>query len=267
MDLYRIILVDDEEEVRKSIIRKIDWQSVGFTVVGDAENGEDALEKIENLEPDVVLTDIRMPYMDGLTLAEKIRQKYPSMKIVIFSGYDDFEYAKRAIKLNVTEYILKPVNVEELTAILKKIQASLDEEIEQKRDVSLLRENYKRSLPILREQFLKDLVSRQMDEMTVAERLEQYDIPLAGAKKWISIAVKAELSAVSGEVILPLHEERDLIPISVMQILEENLKNYCRFSLFSFSGAADAEIAGIVAVDETNSQTGLIDIQIGRAHV
>ena len=260
MDLYRIILVDDEEEVRKSIIRKIDWQSVGFTVVGDAENGEDALEKIENLEPDVVLTDIRMPYMDGLTLAEKIRQKYPSMKIVIFSGYDDFEYAKRAIKLNVTEYILKPVNVEELTAILKKIQASLDEEIEQKRDVSLLRENYKRSLPILREQFLKDLVSRQMDEMTVAERLEQYDIPLAGAKKWFSIAVKAELSAVSGEVILPLHEERDLIPISVMQILEENLKNYCRFSLFSFSGAADAEIAGIVAVDETNSQTGLIDI-------
>ena len=61
MDLYRIILVDDEEEVRKSIIRKIDWQSVGFTVVGDAENGEDALVKIENLEPDVVLTDIRMP--------------------------------------------------------------------------------------------------------------------------------------------------------------------------------------------------------------
>ena len=106
--------------------------------------------------------------MDGLTLAEKIRQKYPSMKIVIFSGYDDFEYAKRAIKLNVTEYILKPVNVEELTAILKKIQASLDEEIEQKRDVSLLRK-IKRSLPILREQFLKDLVSRQMDEMTVAD--------------------------------------------------------------------------------------------------
>ena len=75
------------------------------------------MEKIENLEPDVVLTDIRMPYMDGLTLAERIRQKYPSMKIVIFSGYDDFEYAKQAIKLNVTEYILKPVNVEELTAI------------------------------------------------------------------------------------------------------------------------------------------------------
>ena len=156
MDLYRIILVDDEEEVRKSIIKKIDWNAAGFQVVGDAENGEEALERIEALEPDVVLTDIRMPYMDGLTLAEKVRQRFPSTKIVIFSGYDDFEYAKQAIKLNVTEYILKPVNVEELTAILKRIKANLDEEIEQKRNVSLLRENYRKSLPILREhKFIK----------------------------------------------------------------------------------------------------------------
>ena len=147
MDLYRIILVDDEEEVRKSIIKKIDWNSAGFCVVGDAENGEDALEKIEALEPDVILTDIRMPYMDGLTLAERVRQKAPSAKIVIFSGYDDFEYAKQAIKLNVTEYILKPVNVEELTAILRRIKANLDQEIEQKRDVSLCVRTIKRTCP------------------------------------------------------------------------------------------------------------------------
>ncbi len=76
---------------------------------GAAENGKDALEKIEQNEPDVVLTDIKMPYMDGLTMAETIRQLYPSVKIVIFSGFDEFEYAKKAIKLNVIEYILKPV--------------------------------------------------------------------------------------------------------------------------------------------------------------
>ena len=121
MNLYKIMLVDDEEEVRKSIINKIDWADAGFEVIGDAENGKDALEKIEQNEPDVVLTDIKMPYMDGLTMAETIRQLYPSVKIVIFSGFDEFEYAKKAIKLNVIEYILKPVNVEELTAILNSL--------------------------------------------------------------------------------------------------------------------------------------------------
>ena len=185
MELYRIILVDDEEEVRKSIVRKIGWEEAGFQVAGDAENGEDALEKIEALEPDVVLTDIRMPYMDGLTLAERIRQKYPSMKIVIFSGYDDFEYAKQAIKLNVTEYILKPVNVEELTAILKRIKVNLDQEIEQKRNVSLLRENYIRSLPILRENFLNELISRHMEPETVEGRMREYDLDLLGTGKRI----------------------------------------------------------------------------------
>lgn len=139
MSLYRIMLVDDEEEVRKAIIRNMDWEKLGFTVVGDAENGEDALEKLEQWEPDVVITDIRMPYMDGLTLTARIREKYPSMKILIFSGYDDFEYAKQAIKLNVTEYILKPVNSEELSVILKRIRVSLDEEIEQRRNIDSLR--------------------------------------------------------------------------------------------------------------------------------
>ncbi|MFQ8841428.1 MAG: response regulator [Clostridium fessum] len=100
-----------------------------------------------------MLTDIRMPYMDGLEMAENIRQRYPSIKIVIFSGFDEFEYAKKAIKLNVIEYILKPVNVEELTAILKKIKKNLDEEIEQKRNVTLLRESYIKSLPAIREHF------------------------------------------------------------------------------------------------------------------
>ena len=260
MDLYRIILVDDEEEVRQSIIRKINWTEAGFQVVGDAENGEDAMEKVEALEPDLILTDIRMPYMDGLTLAEKVRQKYPSIKIVIFSGYDDFEYAKQAIKLNVTEYILKPVNVEELTAILKRIKSNLDEEIEQKRNVSLLRENYIKSLPILREQFINELISYPVPEETVADRLQEYDIPLAGAKKWVAAAIDIEPEEIRGSAMLPLHKEKDPIPISVMQIVEEKLKNYCRCALATSARTAAAEIAVIAAIDGENSQTGLIDV-------
>ena len=139
MSLYRIMLVDDEEEVRKAMIRQMDWERLGFTVVGDAENGQEALEKLEQLEPEVIMTDIRMPYMDGLTLTARIREKYPSIKILIFSGYDDFEYAQQAIKLNVAEYILKPVNGEELAEILNRIKISLDQEIEQRRNFDSLR--------------------------------------------------------------------------------------------------------------------------------
>ena len=135
---YKILLVDDEAEVRTSIIRKIDWSAVDFQVVGDAENGVDALEKIEQLEPDVVLTDIRMPYMDGLEMAERLREIHPSIKVVLFSGFDDFEYAQKAIKLNIIEYILKPVNAEEMMEILLRIKGTLDEEIQRLRDLTNL---------------------------------------------------------------------------------------------------------------------------------
>ena len=193
MSLYRIMLVDDEEEVRKAMIRKMDWESLGFTVVGDAENGQDALEKIEQLEPDVVMTDIRMPYMDGLTLTARIREKYPSIKILIFSGYDDFEYAKQAIKLKVTEYILKPVNGEELASILNRIRISLDEEIEQRRNLSALQESYQGSLPILRELFLNDLVRQPADADSVAAKLAEYGINILDARKWLAAVIHVEM--------------------------------------------------------------------------
>lgn len=256
MNLYRIILVDDEEEVRKGIIRKIDWETLGFQVVGDAENGEEALEMIEQLEPDLVMTDIRMPYMDGLTLSARIRQKYPSIKILIFSGYDDFEYAQQAIKLNVTEYILKPVNVEELTEILIRVYENLEEEIEQRRDVTQLRERYRRSLPIIRELFLNDLVKGNADASFVKDRLREYQVDILGARKWIAVVVDVEAEEGTENSSASLHRERELIPISVRQLVEDHLKSYYRFAVFS----STAGLVLIVAVDADNTQTGLINI-------
>ena len=234
MDLYRIILVDDEEEVRKSIIRKIDWQAVGFTVVGDAENGEDALEKIEALEPDVVLTDIRMPYMDGLTLAEKIRQRYPSMKIVIFSGYDDFDYAKRdqaecdGVYFKARECGGADGDPEEDPGEPRRGDRAKARCEPSAGKLQTQPADPARAVP-------KGSCEPPDGRKTVNDRLEQYDIPLAERKVDLHCGESGNFRSVR-ELILPLHEERELIPISVMQILEENLKPYCRFSLFSFSG-------------------------------
>ena len=251
MNPYKIMLVDDEEEVRTSIIRKIDWQDAGFEVIGDAENGKEALEKIEQNEPDVVLTDIRMPYMDGLEMAENIRQRYPSIKIVIFSGFDEFEYAKKAIKLNVIEYILKPVNVEELTAILKKIKKNLDEEIEQKRNVTLLRESYIKSLPAIREHFLNDLIHGGMEEAQIEEKLNEYAIDVAGAVKWVIAAIHLEPDEKVDKAV-SLHQQRELI--SVRNLIEEKLEGQYRFIVFHSS----FETILLVAIDKDNTQTGLI---------
>ena len=255
MNLYKIMLVDDEEEVRKNIIRKINWEDAGFEVIGDAENGKDALEKIEQNEPDVVLTDIRMPYMDGLSMAEVIRQTYPSIKIVIFSGFDEFEYAKKAIKLNVIEYILKPVNVEELTAILKKIKKNLDEEIEQKRNVTLLRESYIKNLPTIREHFLNDLIHGGMDQETISEKLKEYDIDIDHAEKWVTAVIHLEPEGKVDKAV-SLHQERELIPISVQKLIEEKLEGQYRFTMFHSA----FETVLIAAVDRQNTKTGLVAI-------
>lgn len=167
MSYYKILLADDEEEIREGIVQKIDWENLGYTVVGSAENGLEALEKAEHLRPDVVITDIRMPFMDGLELGEKLRVFLPSAKLIFFSGYDDFEYAQKAIQLNAAEYILKPVNAAELTETLKKLKSRMDLEFAEKRDVETLRRNYTESLPVLREQFLVGL----MEGREPAERL------------------------------------------------------------------------------------------------
>ena len=123
MEKYKVLLVDDEAEVIEVIEQRIQWDDLGFTVVGNATNGVKALELVEKLQPDVVITDIKMPYMDGLTLCKKLKELYQKVKVIIFSGFDEFEYAKEAIKIEAEEYILKPIEREKITEILKKLNA------------------------------------------------------------------------------------------------------------------------------------------------
>ena len=118
MERYKVILVDDEAEVIDMIEKKIHWNDLGFEVAGSATNGVKALELVEKLQPDVVLTDIKMPYMDGLELSRRLNQEYPNIYIMLCTGFDEFEYAKEAVHLEIKEYMLKPVNATELSESL-----------------------------------------------------------------------------------------------------------------------------------------------------
>ena len=124
--MYTVLLVDDEEDVIQVIMRKISWEELGFSVIGFASNGVKALELVEEFQPDVLVTDIKMPYMDGMELSNRVKAEFPATKILLFTGFDEFEYAKEAIHLEVEEYILKPVNSMELTEVFAQLKRKLD---------------------------------------------------------------------------------------------------------------------------------------------
>ncbi|WP_248931008.1 response regulator [Paenibacillus hamazuiensis] len=197
--MYKLILAEDEEDVREGIIREIDWAGCGFEVVDRAENGQEALEMIERHAPDVVVTDIQMPFMDGLRLSEWIREKYPTTKIIILTGFDEFEYAQKAVKLHIDEYVLKPFSSEELKDVLVKIKRRIDEETAQKENIQSLQEHYRKSLPVLRETFLGSLISRKLPEADIREKAQSYGVNLDGRGFAVSVISIDSPAAPGGE--------------------------------------------------------------------
>ncbi|OKP84525.1 response regulator [Paenibacillus sp. P32E] len=226
--MYKLILAEDEEDVREGIIAQIDWEHYGFEVVDQAENGREAADSIDRLLPDVVVTDIQMPFMNGLQLAEWIRSRHPNTKIIILTGYDEFEYAQKAIKLQIDEYILKPFSAQELIDVLLKVRVTIEAEIAEKENVFVLSEHYRKSLPVLREQFLSSLVSRRLPAAEIAEKSAEYGIELSGARFQASV-IRVDYIREGGEetvatkrpVSLRDTGERNLQLFAVLNIAEE----------------------------------------------
>lgn len=174
---YTILLVDDESEVRKRIVSKIPDDGV-FSVVGEASNGFDALELIDKLKPNVVITDIRMPYIDGIELSKIIRKNYPKTKIAFISGYDEFSYAKEAIDLDVISYLSKPVGDEEVVSFLDKLKERLDEEHQQVFNQDRIDQMYKDSLPALIENQFNSLLQLSTIHIYDLKRFNIFGIDL-----------------------------------------------------------------------------------------
>lgn len=124
--LYTVIVADDEDELREAVCTMIPWEDFGFCLVGNASNGLDALQLVEKHEPDLLLTDIRMPFISGIELARQVREVRPATNIAFLSGYDDFEYAKQAIQYNIISYMLKPLTMEGLANELRNIRQKID---------------------------------------------------------------------------------------------------------------------------------------------
>lgn len=234
MGLYKIMVVDDEEEIRKGIIKKIDWEAYGFEVVGEGENGQEALEKAEKLHPDIVMTDIKIPYMDGLQLGERLIHLIPTIKLIIFSGSDDFEYAQRAIKLNAVEYVLKPINSIELSDILKKLKNQLDSEYDERRNYEKLYKHYLESIPILREQFLVGAIEGRISSQQWEKEGKRLELNLFNFDLAVAVIHIDGTSQKTGRESVSFGDEKVLLSLSVKKLIEDNLDNYCAFTSFSY---------------------------------
>ena len=187
--MYKLFLVEDEELIRTRIRENFNWEDHGFQFAGEAPDGEIALPLIEEIKPDVVVTDIKMPFMDGLQLTGLLKKQMPWLKIVIISGFDDFQYAKEAIRLGVTEYILKPVKPSELADTLDKVRSLLDDEHKRIAELEKYEQTVKDSLSVLKERFLLETVMYGKTPAEIIEKAYSFEMDLR-AKYYAVVVIR-----------------------------------------------------------------------------
>lgn len=159
--MIKVFLVDDEVVIREGIRTSFPWDSTEYTLVGEAPDGEIALPMIRDTNPDIVITDIRMPFMDGIELCRVIRARMPWIGVIILSGYDEFEYARQGIQLGVKEYLLKPISAEELRQVLDRVSESLKREKQDRERNERTRRRLESGDQFLRDKLLAALFSEE----------------------------------------------------------------------------------------------------------
>ncbi len=186
--MYSVFLVDDEVVVREGIRNTIPWEETGYTLVGEAPDGEMALAILKDLKPDILITDIRMPFLDGLALSRIVKKTQPWIKIIILSGHDEFSYAQEAISIGVEEYLLKPVSSANMLECLHKVALRLEEEKKQRNDTERLKRRVVSSNDLLKEKWLCDLVSGAVSPESVFEQAREFTIDIVSQVYAIAIA-------------------------------------------------------------------------------
>ena len=244
---YSVLLVDDEEDIIRIIMKKLDWESMGLTVIGHAANGVEALEMAEEMSPDIVMTDIKMPYMDGLTLCRKLKELSRTIRVIIFSGFDEFEYAKEAIKMEAEEYLLKPVNAVELKEVFERVKNDLDRELDEKRNTDKLRAYYMESLPVLQESFYMALLEGRIVPEQINRYMENYQVYLNGPYYVVTVLHISQQA---------LEEETQMDPflqaVSVRKFAEEQAEERWRSRFVIYLG-------DIIVISQVNSRDKILE--------
>lgn len=176
--MLRVFLAEDETIIRETLRDTVPWARCGYTFVGEAGDGEMALPLIQQTRPDVLITDIRMPFMDGLALSKLVLQEFPQMKVIILSGYDDFEYAQTAIGLGVERYLLKPITKSTLMKVLEEVREKIQGERAQQNYLAQFQQEAQDYEQYARRRFLERVVAGQLSVQEIYEQAEKLDLDL-----------------------------------------------------------------------------------------
>lgn len=228
--LYRSMLVDDEPEIREGMKEIVDWEACGFRLVAEADNGLDALQLAEQTRPDLVITDVRMHFMDGLEMVERMRAFLPMAQFVVVSGYDEFEYTRKSIQIKIADYVLKPISAAEFARVLERAKRALDEEHAKRNSVQVMNRIFSDSLPILRQQLLNSLLSGGMDELSVRAAAARYNLDLEADRYAVAFL---RISSCSDNA---LAGDEELVRLAVDRIVREVLGERVACHVFSHNG-------------------------------
>ena len=256
--MLKIMIVDDELYFREALKVSIPWTELGFIVCAEAKNGKDALEKAIELNPDIMIVDINMPIMDGLELVRNVKKKGIDCKIIILTGHSEFNYAKQAVQLGVHNYILKPVDDEELIKSLIESKKTIEKEASIKIEVDSLRQQVKDSLPLLKDKLLNELIQGNTirDRNETVKKMEYLNVNV-NSKYYQVVAIELEYEESQDSN----DEDKQLWKFAVSNISGEVLAEQY---VFDMCYDTEDRICIIIGIEETENKNDISPILYNR---
>lgn len=216
-DKLKLIVVDDESLIRDLLTNSIDWEEINIDVVGEASDSDEALELVDRIVPDIIITDICLPYIDGIEFSRIVVEKYPHIKIIILTGFQDFEYAKRSIKVGVSEFLTKPINSNEILKVVLNIKERIVNEKTKQNEVLKLKKLLDESLPYAKESFLNELIHKKMPHEDIIKKFEYFGIEVIPDSFQIAVILVDS----NDKVYLTDEKERHLLRIKGIECIKQ----------------------------------------------
>lgn len=217
--MYKLVIVDDEPSVLNGLSSYVDWAAYGIELAGTADDGDTGLALIGEVKPDIVLTDVKMPAMDGIVMANEICNRLPGTKIIFISGHDNVDYLKSALQIHAVDYIFKPVRRKELLAVMEQVVQTLDQEERDRQMKKELQVKLTQSMPFLREKFLMSLIRDKLTPENVREKIAFLELPISPAGPYMVLSITLDNAAqVMGE---RTERDKQLLSYAVLNIIQE----------------------------------------------